>query len=123
VLNYLEQNGVGNGDLQPATIFIDPKDNSIKLIDTELILGEFAGFRIIDEQIRNRIAYATPEIVYSLKFSQDGLMQKFKFKNDIFALGLTLLEMCTLLPSTEVFDIGSKKIFTKEIDNRLLIVK
>jgi hypothetical protein len=70
-----------------------------------LILGEFAALNFIDE-ITTRRPYFSPEILYNLRRSdsKDKLL-KYKFSSDIFCLGLTLLEACTLESSKDLMDL------------------
>jgi len=60
------------GGIEPSTIFHDKVTNSICMYDTELILGEHAGYHKL-------VKYATPEILKALQEGNTEYLEKYKF--------------------------------------------
>ena len=74
----------------------------MKLYDNELLRCKFSAFKNIRD---GKFAYPTPEFCQILSkgmYSTDDL-EKIKHKSDIFMLGLTLLEICTIENSETLF--------------------
>lgn len=48
-LIYLRQNGTYHGDIKPATIFIHPKTNQVKLVDSFLLNNGKTSYEIVNQ--------------------------------------------------------------------------
>ncbi len=119
VLSYLQINGVSHGNLHPDRIFFDEKSGVFKLYDEELLMGENCGFR---QAKSGKKSFLAPELIGYYWNNQVSDIRGKCYKADVFALGLCVIEAACLRKSEEIYEIGSLKINTAKIDEKLMFI-
>ncbi|CAD8112351.1 unnamed protein product [Paramecium sonneborni] len=118
---YLETNGRNHGEIKSKNIYIHP-DQSVKLIEYNFIYGSMNGYQ--KALLLNDFQYLAPELLKEVKAKKSSPNIDF-IKGDVFALGLTLLELASLNSCEQYYDWISKEVHTDKIikANDLLLQK
>lgn len=121
ILSYFQKNGISHGNINPELIYYDKFSNCYKLLDQQLINGYVSAYQLAKE--KNIFPYySSPEMLIALQ-EKNLLFVKNSNKNDLFSLGMCLLEAATLLNNCDLYDKKTFKLFVCELENRLEIVK
>jgi len=119
VLEFLQRNKVYHGDIRPETCFIS-NEGIVKLVDRWCVSDEET---LADEDARqgNRRAFVTPAILRDIG---NGIQRgRGDYKDDVFSLGMTLLECATLQSSNKMYDWNLHEIDLEQLTDRLFEVK
>ena len=95
LLCYLQEEGIAHRDIKPDNILIFAQENSEyvwKLADFGLAINTKENKN--DESIAGSIEYASPKL--KIKFrSRNAKIKTNPFKDDVYSLGITLVEILT----------------------------
>lgn len=93
VLSYLQEQSYVHGHISPDSIYVSA-DGQIKIADSTLLgtLRLPSLMRVHDDLLGS---YKAPELIEDPEY-MDRLMPNKIYKNDVFALGMTFLELATL---------------------------
>ncbi|CAD8111964.1 unnamed protein product [Paramecium primaurelia] len=118
---FLEKNGRYHGEIKSKNIYLHP-DQSIKLTEYNFIYGSMNGYQ--KALLLNDFQYLSPELLKELRAKNSQPNVDF-IKGDVFALGLTLLELANLSSCEQYYDWISKEVHIHKIiqANDLLIQK
>lgn len=70
-----------------------------------------------------KFRYLAPEMIIALRMEEEDLEDEILSRSNVFMLGMILLEVCTLKPSSECYDDDNFDIFDKVIQERLDLVR
>lgn len=122
VLAYLQSKGVNHGDIEPSTVFFDSTKGCFKINDQELLRGKNSGFYFLKQ--KKKFSFLAPESIEEYRRNDVVAQVVPNFKADIFALGLTVMEAATLLPSQEIYDYEKGMMIKADsVDERLIFIK
>ena len=121
VLAFLQKNELCHGNINPQVIFYDNQRDCFKVLDQELISGYLSVYTLA-VQGKFFSCYSSPEVLIALQ-EKNILLVKNGFKNDIFSLGMCILEAATLMVNEEIYDRKKLKIVVKEVEERLKMVE
>lgn len=121
ILAYFQMNGISHGNINPELIFFDSSSNLFKILDQQLINGYISSF-FLTIQGKFFSNYCSPELLISLQ-EKNLLFVRNSFKNDIFSLGMCILEAATLINNSNLYDPLNFRIRVTELESRLEIVK
>ncbi|CAD8208097.1 unnamed protein product [Paramecium pentaurelia] len=116
---FLEKNGRYHGEIKSKNIYLHP-DQSLKLTEYNLIYGSMNGYQ--KALLLNDFQYLSPELLKELR-AKNSSPNVDLIKCDVFALGLTLLELASLKSCEQYYDWISKEVHIDRIiqANDLLI--
>ncbi|CAD8203242.1 unnamed protein product [Paramecium octaurelia] len=99
-LSFLQEKGISHGDICTQEIFFDSNSSSFKVLDSNLINGRANA---IQEFINGKLKYLAPEIL----IHPTQLMSEYQLhKNDIWCLGMVILEAGTLKSNDTLYKNG-----------------
>ena len=120
-LAYLQENGICHGDITPESIFWDPTDSCYKILDNELVQGSNSGLQAF--RSRKRAAYLSPQFILVARNEHRDPFPPNKYKNDVYSLGLCVLEMATFMAVSGCYDLHSLTANFPLADKFFLIFK
>ena len=121
VLAYFQKQQISHGNINPCLIFYDNKLDAYKILDQELINGYLSAYNLsVDKDYFSY--YSSPELLITLQ-EKKILMLKNSHKNDVFSLGMCILEAATLLDNKNLYDRVNLKILVIELEKRMKIVE
>ena len=109
---YLENKGWEHHDIYPTNIYY--VDGIFKLAHPRFVQTSYQ--LTID---RKRFSFLSPELIIALRDEEEEIDLQHLYKSDVFSLGMTLLEFCSLKPSCEVYDQDNYDIIDSLIQERL----
>lgn len=122
VLAYLQSKGVNHGDIEPSAVFFDAAKGCFKINDQELLRGKNSGFYFLKQ--KKKFTFLAPELIEDYRRNDVVAQTIPNFKADVFALGLTVMEAATLLPSQEIYDYEKGMMIKADsVDERLIFIK
>ncbi|CAD8196005.1 unnamed protein product [Paramecium octaurelia] len=99
-LSFLQEKGLSHGDICTAEIFFDSNSSSFKVLDSNLINGRGAS---IQQLLSGKLKYLAPEI---LQNPTQPLSEVQLSKNDVWCLGMVMLEASTLKQNDNLYQNG-----------------
>jgi len=120
VMEYLQQNGIHHGDIRPETCFIS-EEGIIKLFGQWDTSNESFIVDLIKNE-RNQRKFLTSTALLGLKKDVKKHIEN-RHKQDVFSLGLTMLECATLERSLDIYDFENLKLDAELLSERLMETK
>ncbi|CAD8090994.1 unnamed protein product [Paramecium primaurelia] len=115
-LSFLQEKGISHGDICTQEIFFDSNSSSFKILDSNLINGR--GYAI-QEFISGKLKYLAPEII----IQPTQQMSEYQLhKNDIWSLGMVILEAGTLKSSDILYKNGLQHKLIQDRINEIGII-
>ncbi|CAK91062.1 unnamed protein product (macronuclear) [Paramecium tetraurelia] len=108
---FLEKNGRYHGEIKSKNIYLHP-DQSVKLTEYNFIYGSMTGYQ--KALLVNDFQYLSPELLKELR-AKNPQPNVDLVKSDVFALGLTLLELASLSSCEQYYDWISKEVHIDRI--------
>ncbi|CAD8111368.1 unnamed protein product [Paramecium sonneborni] len=99
-LSFLQEKGLSHGDICTTEIFFDSNSSSFKVLDSNLINGRGAS---IQQLMSGKLKYLAPEI---LQNPTQPLSELQLSKNDVWCLGMVMLEASTLKQNDNLYQNG-----------------
>ncbi|CAD8199906.1 unnamed protein product [Paramecium pentaurelia] len=99
-LSFLQEKGLSHGDICTTEIFFDSNSSSFKVLDSNLINGRGAS---IQQLLSGKLKYLAPEI---LQNPTQPLSEMQLSKNDVWCLGMVMLEASTLKQNDNLYQNG-----------------
>ncbi|KRW98280.1 Protein kinase-like domain [Pseudocohnilembus persalinus] len=116
VCAYMQNNNIYHGDLRPQNILLS-SNGKVKIGD-HLLLNNYRNNYLKALLAGDEEVYISPELMNYLKH-KDQDPDYNEFKSDVWSLGMTMLEICTLNPSIQCYDYESFNISFQVIQNLL----
>ena len=116
-LEFLQQNGIAQGDLKPSNILIS-RLGSYKIAEQSLFGGAFSSYMQQLSGSDGVRAYLSPSLVQNLS-NQELHPNHDAYKSDIFSLGLSVLHAATLTDCDEFFNWKKCKLDIDALQNRV----
>lgn len=99
-LAYLESKQIRFGDVHSENIYYDKFSKSFKLVNPHTI--QQTGYELALSG--KRFSFLSPECLLALSEGKTSCDLKVVQKSDVFALGILMIEVCTLKNSSELYD-------------------
>ena len=117
-LKYLQENQTCHGDIKPQNILFDFKqpENNAYLLDSYFINGGKMASEMVMEDPES-MSLLSPEQLENLKNKKFGNIDNIH-KDEIFAVGLTMLEAMTAEPAMECYDLKNLTIKSGYFDGK-----
>jgi serine/threonine protein kinase len=99
-LAFLESRGIRYGDVHDVNIYYDKLSKVFKLLNPHNI--QATGYDLTHRG--QRFSFLSPELLLALSEEKNAVDLNVLQKSDLFALGILLIEVCTLKSSSELYD-------------------
>ncbi|CAD8207076.1 unnamed protein product [Paramecium octaurelia] len=108
---FLEKNGRHHGEIKSKNIHLHP-DQSVKLTEYNFIYGSMTGYQ--KALLLNEFQLLSPELLKELRANNSSPNVDL-IKGDVFALGLTLLELASLSSCEQYYDWVKKEVYIDKV--------
>jgi len=99
-LAFLESRSIRFGDVHDENIYYDRNFKLFRFLNPHNI--QLTGYELTHRGMR--FSFLSPELLLALSEERSSVGYEVLKKADIFALGVLLLEVCTLKSSSELYD-------------------